>query len=100
MPKDLFVLIIDKIVECIKGNKENYKLLINTLSGLFGKDKTNKCCCNIESDIEQIFHYIKKYEQHCKKIFVDKIADTKHFLYGYNNNQSLWRIIWVCIYRF
>ena len=80
--KDLFVKVIDKIVEYSKGDKQLYKLMINMMSGLLGKNKTSVSNCNINNNIEQIFYGINEYEKLDKRTFINKIPETEYYLYG------------------
>jgi len=80
--KDLFVKVIDKVVEISKGDNSIYKLMINMISGLLGKNKSSVSNCNINSNIEQIFYAISEYEKLDKKVFINRIPDTDYYLYG------------------
>jgi hypothetical protein len=87
--KSLFVKVIDTIVKYSKGDNNIYKLLINMLSGLLGRTKSSRSDCRINSDIEQIFHFIHTYEAIGKQTFINKIPDTHYFLYGIDNEVLL-----------
>jgi hypothetical protein len=87
--KDLFVSVIDKIVEYSKDDKNLYKLMINVMSGLLGKSKSSVSYCNINKSIEQIFHAINEYEKLDKRVFISRIPETYYYLYGTDDEVPL-----------
>lgn len=80
--KNLFVKIIDRVVEISNGDSSLYKLMINMISGLLGKNKTSVSNCNINSNVEHIFHAISEYEKLDKRVFINKIPETDYYIYG------------------
>jgi hypothetical protein len=54
-----------------------------------GKNKSSVSNCNINYNIEQIFHAINEYEKLGLKVFICKIPDTDYFLYGTDDDISL-----------
>ena len=78
--KNMFKLIIDKIMEYSKGDKDIYKLMINMMSGMMAK---TKCCTgkySINSDINQIFAFIREYPDF--RPIIKRIPETDYYLYG------------------
>jgi len=53
--KNLFVDIIDEILKITNNEKELYKLMINCISGMLGKNKMTYTKANINKSLEQIY---------------------------------------------
>ena len=58
--KDMFRLVIDKILEYSKGDKNIYKLMINMISGMCAKTKRSAGNYKINKDVDQIFQFFLK----------------------------------------
>ena len=86
---NIFKPLIDKILEYSKGNTKISKLLVNMLTGMFGKSDCKKSKCFINNNLEEIFCFINDYRDKGVKIFINKIDGTDFYLYGYNLEQQL-----------
>ena len=78
--KNMFRLVIDKILEYSKGDSNIYKLLINMMSGMLAKTKCTTGKYQINSNLDQIFSFIRKYPD--MQPVIKNIPDTDHYLYG------------------
>lgn len=78
--KDMFRLVIDKILEYSKGDKNIYKLMINMMSGMCGKTKRSAGNYRINRDINQIFQFLHKYPD--LDTVIHLIPETDYYLYG------------------
>jgi hypothetical protein len=78
--RDMFKLVIDKILEYSKGDKNIYKLLINMLSGMCAKTKRTSGNYKINKDINQIFQFLHKYPD--LNPVIQLIPETDYYLYG------------------
>ena len=78
--KNMYKLIIDKIMEYSKGDKDIYKLMINMMSGMMAKTKCTTGKYSINSDMNQIFAFLREYPEF--KPVVKNIPETDHYLYG------------------
>lgn len=77
---NIFKHIIDKIMEYSKGQKDIYKLMINMMSGMLAKTNCTTGKYHINSDINQIFAFIREYPD--LRPVIKEIPNTKYFLYG------------------
>ena len=82
-----FQLIIDKIMQYSKGNKEIYKLMINMMSGMLAKTECTMGKYHINSNIDQIFAFIREYPDMTPVI--SRIPNTDHYLYGAERKMSI-----------
>ena len=78
--KNMFKLVIDKILEYSKGDKNIYKLMINMISGMCGKTKRSAGNYKINKDINQIFQFLHKYPD--MDTVIHQIPETDFYLYG------------------
>ena len=78
--KNMFRLVIDKILEYSKGDKNIYKLMINMISGMCGKTKRSAGNYKINKDINQIFQFFHKYPD--LHTYIHHIPETDYYLYG------------------
>ena len=79
-PKNMFKLVIDKIIEYSKGKKGIYKFMINMMSGMLAKTKCKVGKYHINKDINQIFAFIN--EQPDMRPIINNIPETDYYLYG------------------
>ena len=77
---NMFKLIIDKIMEYSKGDKDIYKLMINMMSGMMAKTKCSTGKYSINSDINQIFAFLREYPDF--RPTIKHIPETDYYLYG------------------
>ncbi len=85
--KNMFKLVIDKILEYSKNNSQIYKLMINMMSGMLAKTKCSKGKYQINSNLDQIFAFIRKYPD--MKPIINNIPNTDHYLYGAEKDMIL-----------
>jgi hypothetical protein len=78
--RDMFKLVIEKILDYSKGDKNIYKLLINMLSGMCAKTKRTSGNYKINKDINQIFQFLHKYPD--LNPVIQLIPETDYYLYG------------------
>ena len=78
--KHMFRLVIDKILEYSKGDKNIYKLMINMISGMCAKTKRSAGNYKINKDINQIFQFFHKYPD--LHTYIHQIPETDYYLYG------------------
>lgn len=92
--KKLFVDIIDEILKITNNDKELYKLLINCISGMMGKNKMTYTKANINKSLEQIYITLNNYRIQDIDIlpFINKIDNTDYYLYGYNKDVKIYDI--------
>lgn len=92
--KNLFVDIIDDILKITNNDKELYKLLINCISGMMGKNKMTNTKANINKSLEQIYITLNNYKNKDIDIlpFINKIDNTDYYIYGYNKDVKLYDI--------
>ena len=90
--KELFIDIIDEILKITNNDKDLYKLMINHISGMLGRNKTTHTKGQINKSIEQIFITLDNYKKIDKEInpFITKINNTDYYLYGYNKDVKLY----------
>jgi len=77
--KSMFKLVIDKILEYSKNDSKIYKLMNNMLSGMLAKTKTTTGKYQINSDLDQLFAFIRKYPDF--RPVINNILNTNHYLY-------------------
>lgn len=92
--KKLFVDIIDEILKITNNDKELYKLMINSISGMMGKNKMTNTKANINKSLEQIYITLNNYKNQDTEIlpFINKIDNTDYYLYGYNKDVKLYDV--------
>lgn len=92
--KKLFIDIIDEILKITNNDKELYKLLINCISGMMGKNKMTNTKANINKSLEQIYITLNNYKNQDINIlpFINKIDNTDYYIYGYNKDVKLYDI--------
>ena len=78
--KNMFRLVIDKILEYSKGDENIYKLMINMMSGMCAKTKRSAGNYKINKDIDQIFQFFHKYPD--LHTYIHLIPETDYYLYG------------------
>jgi len=78
--KNVFKLFIDEILEFSKNDSQIYKLMMNMMSEMLAKTKCSKGKYKINSNLDQIFAFVRKYPD--MKPIINNIPDTEHYLYG------------------
>ena len=78
--KNMFRIVIDKILEYSKGDKNIYKLMINMISGMLAKTRKSAGNYKINKDINQIFQFLQKYPD--LDTVIHNIPETDFYLYG------------------
>ncbi len=91
--KNLFVDIIDDILKITNNDMSLYKLMINCISGMMGKNKMKYTKAHINSSLEHIFSTIDNYKKEDENInpFIKNI-DDKYYLYGFSKDIKLYDI--------
>lgn len=86
--KNLFVDIIDEILKITDNKPELYKLIINCISGMMGKNKNTYTKANINKSLEHIYITLDNYYKIDSNIkpFITKINETDYYIYGYNKD--------------
>ena len=92
--KKLFVDIIDEILKITNNDKELYKLIINCISGMMGKNKMTNTQANINKSLEHIYITLNNFKNQDTEIlpFINKIDNTDYYLYGYNKDVKLYDV--------
>lgn len=92
--KKLFVDIIDEILKITNNDKELYKLIINCISGMMGKNKMTNTQALINKSLEQIYITLNNFKNQDTEIlpFINKIDNTDYYLYGYNKDVKLYDV--------
>ena len=85
--KTIFTIIIDKIMEYSKSNKDIYKLMINMMSGMLAKTTCTTGKYHINSDIDQIFAFLREYPDMTP--IINAIPNTNHYLYGAEKEMTM-----------
>jgi len=91
--KNLFVDIIDDILKITNNDMTLYKLMINCISGMMGKNKMKYTKAHINSSLEHIFSTIDNYKKEDDNInaFIKNI-DDKYYLYGFSKDIKLYDV--------
>ena len=91
--KNLFVDIIDDILKITNNDMTLYKLMINCISGMMGKNKMKYTKAHINSSLEHIFSTIDNYKKEDENInaFIKNI-DEKYYLYGFSKDIKLYDV--------
>lgn len=92
--ENLFTDIIDEILKITDNKPELYKLLINSISGMMGKNKMTYTKANINKSIRHIYITLNNYKNQDKDIlpFITKIDNTDYYLYGYNKDVKIYDV--------
>lgn len=92
--KKLFTDIINEILKITDNKPELYKLLINSISGMMGKNKMTYTKANINKSIRHIYITLDNYKNNDKEIlpFITKIDNTDYYIYGYNKNVKIYDV--------
>lgn len=92
--KKLFTNIIDDILKITDNKPELYKLLINSISGMMGKNKMTYTKANINKSLEHIYITLNNYKNQDNEIlpFINKIDNTNYYIYGYNKDIKIYDV--------
>ena len=92
--ENLFTDIIDEILKITDNKPELYKLLINSISGMMGKNKMTYTKANINKSIRHIYITLNNYKNQDKDIlpFITKIDNNQYYLYGYNKDVKIYDV--------
>lgn len=92
--KNLFTDIINDILKITDNKPELYKILINSISGMMGKNKMTYTKANINKSLRHIYITLDKYNNQDKEIlpFITKIDNTDYYIYGYNKDVKIYDV--------